>query len=487
MKSFFFILFNAVLFGAASQVSPAQAEYEDPYFSRTWLAEDGLPDNRVIGLTQTPDGYLWVATQGGVVRFDGVRFQRVSLAHFPDLIAGTMRAMVSDGSGRVWLAKEEGGTLFCFDGTRVQMVTAAQGLPKNETQSSMAVDGEGSVWIAYNTGKLIRYNRDGKVDVFTTKDGLPSGNNICWLATGRDGILWFAKGSQVGVFRNGRFNVLENFGSPALRITAARSGGIWICAGQRILKFDEGVETIELAEIIPDKTADRSSFDPSVLLEERDGAVCVGTVAAGLFRCDSNAVTKVEVSNPAILSLMEDREGDLWVGTRDGLNRVNRRLISIIKPSDGLPFQGVQSVCQDATGALWLVGENGVLVRGQKANWIVQSPGGVVQTHVTCAAASTNGSVWIGTWGGGLYRWADGQFTDLGLQTSLHQKSPRSLLVTHDGDLWIGTDLSDALYRLRGENCRRSPCRLVTDLSAPWRRMRLEMFGPGHRTVYWYA
>jgi streptogramin lyase len=71
--------------------------------------------------------------------------------------------------------------------------------------------------------------------------------------------------------------------------------------------------------------------------------------------------------------------------------------------------------------------------------------------HVTCAAADTNGSVWIGAWGGALYHWAGGQFKDLGLQASLRQKSPRSLLVMRNGDLWIGTDSPDALYRLRGE------------------------------------
>ncbi|MEY2466562.1 MAG: hypothetical protein QOD03_1083, partial [Verrucomicrobiota bacterium] len=62
-----------------------------------------------------------------------------------------------------------------------------------------------------------------------------------------------------------------------------------------------------------------------------------------------------------------------------------------------------------------------------------------------------NGSVWVGTWGGGLYQWTAGQFKDLGLQASLHQKSPRSLLVTHNGDLWIGADSPDILYRLRGD------------------------------------
>jgi ligand-binding sensor domain-containing protein/signal transduction histidine kinase len=449
VKSFVFILGTAIF---VSLVSLALAENESPYFARTWLAEDGLPDNRVVGLAQTSDGYLWVATQGGVVRFDGVRFQRVSLPHFPDLIAGTMRALLLDWKGRVWLAKVEDGTLFCFDGPQLRILTANQGLPKNETQRSMAVDGKGDLWVTYSTGKVIRYNADGKVDVFTAKDGLPKGGEVCWLASGRDGTLWFAKGSQVGVFRNGHFNVLENFGSTALRIAAARSGGIWICAGQQILKFDEGVDTVELGKIIPDETGSHSGFEPSVLLEDHEGAVWVGTDSAGLYRCDGKTVTKVEVSNPSILSLDEDREGDLWVGTRGGLNRVHRRLTSIINQKNGLPFQGLQSVCQDATGALWLVGENGVLIRHQGTNWTVQSPAGnLVQTYATCAAADTNGSVWIGARRGALYHWADGRFTNLRLQGGLREKTVRSLLVTRGGDLWIGTDSPDAIYRLRGE------------------------------------
>ncbi len=257
MKSLFLILCLAVLSGA---ISPALAGDENPYFARTWLAEDGLPDNRVVGLAQTADGYLWVATQGGLVRFDGVRFQRVTLASSPDLIAGTMRAMMLDREGRVWLAKDEGGTLFCFDRSQLRMLTFSQGLPRNETQRSMAVDGKDDLWVAYSTGKIVRYNEDGKVDTFTAKDGLPMGYGVCWLASGRDGILWFAKGSQVGVFRNGHFTVLEKFGSSALRIAAAHSGGIWICAGQQILKFDEGTETTEFGKIIPDNTGPTFKF-----------------------------------------------------------------------------------------------------------------------------------------------------------------------------------------------------------------------------------
>lgn len=449
MKLFYFIFSGVLLFGAAIS---APAENENSYFARTWQAEDGLPDNRVVGLAQASDGYLWVATQGGIVRFDGVRFQRVSLPGSPDLIAGTLRGLLFDRMNRVWVAKEENDTLFCFDGTQMRTVTAEQGLPKNETQSSMAMDGKNDLWISYNTGKVVRYTHDGTVDIFTSTNGLPHGSGICWLASGRDGILWFAKGNQVGVFRNERFDVLKNFDSAALRIAAAHSGGIWVCAGRQIFKFNEGVDAVKWGEIISDKVGDSSSLDPSVLLEDREGAVWVGTVSAGLFHCNSNAVTKVKVSNPAILSLAEDREGDLWVGTRGGLNQVHRSLVSIIKSTDGLPFQGVQSVCQDATRALWLVGENGVLVRGQGTNWTVQMlPSGSVQPYATCVAADADGSIWIGMRGGILCHWINGKFNDVGLREKLHEKSVRSLLVMSNEDLWIGTDSPGVLYRLRGE------------------------------------
>jgi len=441
-------VFNALALPAA-EVTPV----DDSYTARAWQSEDGLPENRVVGVVQAPDGFLWVATQGGVARFDGVRFQRVSLADAPGVIAGTMRGLLLDRSGRIWLAREEEDTLVCFDGADVRVITSNQGLPKNERQYSMAVDGEGSLWVSYNSGKVVRYSRDAKVELFTSKDGLPVGG-VCWLASGRDGTLWFAKGRQVGVFRNGRFNVLESFGSAALRIAPARSGGIWVCVGQQVLKYDQGVETLELGRINPADTRDPSGLEPTVLLEDHNGVVWVGTVSAGLYRCESNAITRVVVSNPSILSLTEDREGDLWVGTRGGgLNRVHRRVTFLIKSSDGLPFEGVQSVCQDATGAIWAVGDNGVLARGRGTNWIVQSPSGTAEpAYVTCAAADTNGLVWIGSRRGVLYRWADGQFKNLGLQSSLREKAVRSLLVTRAGDLWIGTDSPDVLYRLRGEN-----------------------------------
>ncbi|HWD91929.1 MAG TPA: two-component regulator propeller domain-containing protein [Verrucomicrobiae bacterium] len=446
-----FILFSAWLLAS---IFPSRAGTPS-YSTFTWQAEDGLPDNRVVGLAQSPDGYLWVATQGGLVRFDGVHFHRIGSTENSSLVAGTLRVLFMDRRGRIWLAKEEGGTLFCIEKNQLRVLTPDGGAPKNETQSSMVVDGEGRLWIAYNTGKIIRYDEDGKVDDFSADAGLPGGAGSCWLASDRQGALWFAKGSHVGIFRDGKFEVLKNFASSETRIAAARENGVWICSGQQIFKFDEGSEPVELGKIVPENTGNRSSFNPSVVFQDRAGAVWVGTVSAGLFRCDSNAITKVNVSNPGILSLAEDREGDIWVGTRGGLNRLHRRAVSLIRSSDGLPFEGTQSVCQDATGALWVVGENGVLAKSEDKHWMIQSPAGDPgELHVTCVAADNAGSVWVGGWGGALYQWTNGSFRDLKLQNDFNKKSPRALLVAKNGGLWIGTDAPDVLFRLRAGKLR---------------------------------
>jgi ligand-binding sensor domain-containing protein len=144
---YFFVLTAAVVFSAENSFAAEPTATDDSYSARVWRSEDGLPENRVIGVAQAPDGFLWVATQGGLLRFDGVRFQRIGVAGSPSLIAGTMRALILDRTGQIWLAKEEDDTLFSFEGAQMRMLTSEQGLPKNERQYSMATDGYGSLWV----------------------------------------------------------------------------------------------------------------------------------------------------------------------------------------------------------------------------------------------------------------------------------------------------------------------------------------------------
>ena len=352
---------------------PAPVTPVDPWFStRVWLAEDGLPENRVVGVEQGPDGYLWVATQVGVVRFDGVRFQPVEVAAKDFTFSGTMRALLRDRQGVLWLAKE-GGVMVQIEGNEVRSLTAMQGLPPNETQRSLVVDGEGALWIAYASGKVVRW-KDGRVEDFGLERGMPEGVGGS-LAADADGRVWFSKNGRVGIYQERRFVELHDFGPAAVQIAPARSGGIWVCTGQQVVRFDGTAAPVPWGSfVLPDGTA-AAAAAPAVVFEDQEGAVWVGTVSAGLFRMDGAGAARVETSHPDILCLTEDREGNLWAGTRGGgLDRIHQRAASMINPAVALPFEGVQSVCEDAAGALWAVGLNGVLARRGTDRWTTLFP-----------------------------------------------------------------------------------------------------------------
>lgn len=419
---------------------------DDSYSSRVWLTEEGLPENRVVGMAQASDGYLWVATLAGVVRFDGVRFLNFESPAHQSLSFGTMQGLLRDRGGRFWVAKEL-GVLHCADSSGLKTWTRKNGLPEAQAAISMAEDSEGSIWISYSKGAVVRV-KNGTVENFSTTNGLPPGG-ACWLTADKSGQLWFARNGQVGVFRNEGFIVLLETGTSATRIAPARDEGIWICTPRQLSRYSEAGGLVKRGDYLPIQ----SGSEPAVLLEDRDGVVWVGTDAAGLFRCDAKSSARVETSHLSILGLAEDREGNLWVGTRGGgLNRVHRRLAAMITSADGLPFAGVQSVCADTVGGIWAVGDNGVLARRSGQQWEIMNPEpGSANINCTCVAADGKGSVWVGTRGGRLFRWENGKFTHLGLRDRLQRKLVRSLLVARNGDLWIATDGSDVLYQLQGE------------------------------------
>lgn len=422
------------------------ATANDPWFAaRVWQAEDGLPENRIVGVAQGEDGYLWVATQVGTVRFDGVRFQPVVASETDFSFHGTMRALIGDGKRGLWLAKE-GGVIIRIADHKIRTLSSENGLLLNETQTSLAQDDDGALWIVYASGKVVRWADERAVEM-GMEEGVPEGSGGS-LAVDTMGSVWLEKGGSVGRFKEGRFAEWRQFGSEGVKIASARGGGLWICAGQQLYKAN-GSDALQLwgTFAVPEGTAP-SAAAPSVVFEDHAGTVWVGTASAGLFRMDGHGAVKVETSHPDILCLTEDLEGNLWAGTRGGgLNQIYRRVASMITPASGLPLDGVQSVCSDASGALWAVGLSGALARRTGEQWIRQAAEENPDLFYNCVTADSAGNVWTGTRNGAIYRWSDNRWSDAGLRTRVGNQSIRSLLVARTGDLWIGTNGMEALFR----------------------------------------
>lgn len=438
---------GAALVFAASGLGAATSE---PWYARNWQTDDGLPDNAVVGIAQTPDGFLWVATQGGLVRFDGNQFREFAPATEAGVQSGLLHGLAVDRRGRVWVAKE-GGVLVCVEQGRTTLVTLDRGSSTARAVTPVE-DGEGNLWAAYPTqrGRIVRV-RDGEVRYFGAEAGMPPGG-VLLLARDRRGKMWCAAGDKLGVMEGDKLTVLATVAG-VQSITAASAGGLWVCAGGGMFRFTEEGVMLPLG-VLP---SSRPSAAVTVMLEDSAGRLWVGTSRQGLWRWEGASFVAVPASHREILSLAEDREGSVWVGTRGGgLNRLRPSVVESQEIASGLPFEAVRSVCQDKDGVLWAVARSGVVARHQGNGWnSLGTAEGWTIGDAMSVVPDASGGVWIGTHFNGLFLWRDRVVTSVGMKDGLAGNFARSLLSSTNGDVWIGTASVDGLHRLRAGQLRR--------------------------------
>lgn len=406
------------------------AAISSPCIVRTWQSDEGLPDNTVTGVGQTPDGFLWVATRTGLSRFDGVQFREFPVMS-DAMPADRIISMAADRRGSLWIAKGVGAVV-CVEQGRATAVGVPELGESGGGVRFMTEDAAGAMWLCYNGGAVVRV-QDGKVRLFTGADGLPE-RGFCQFTVDGKGRLWFAKDGWVGVLREGRFCTLEQI--PAQFIAGARSGGVWCYWRNNVCNYTEAGTRTTVPVDIPNVT-------PTAFHEDQAGSVWLGTRENGLYRFDRAGAATVVLAQQTILNITEDREKNLWVGTRGGgLSQLKPRAAELLATGTGVQFGGVRSVCQDIAGQLWTITwPNGQVMRSTGQDWssLTVSDGWSVP-NAKCVSADPKGGVWIGTEYVGLYRWQDGVVTDsYCLTNGLGAGMVNALWVTGSGALWIGT------------------------------------------------
>lgn len=422
-----------------TQISAAQND--SGWSARVWRLDEGLPDNRVTGVVQTPDKYLWLATHSGLARFDGVRFQNIVLPIPSGRTRPLIRTMLLGREDRLWLALE-GGLVVSLSRDGTNLFTTKDGLSL-EKPVAIAQDSRSDVWIGYADGSASRIAH-GSVTRFASDEDLAS-NGPCSMTSDTNGQMWFARGGHVGVIRDGGFRTMFTLDELDIQLGQARRGGVWACAGPRLIRYYQD-GTAAPCGLLP--TA-RSGAEPTVVYEDQTGAVWIGTSADGLFYYDGTNFTHVGTSHEGILCLGEDDEGDVWAGTDGGgLNRLRTRVVELQARESGLPSEAVRSICEDKNGVMWAVAENGELARRVGNKWSRVGGEEEWSGHAACVASDGSGGVWIGTYRHGLHRWSDGRFSSLWPETCLGGDIVRGLLLDHTGDLWIAVDAPPCLQKL---------------------------------------
>jgi signal transduction histidine kinase/ligand-binding sensor domain-containing protein len=414
-----------------------------------WRSDTISPQNAVItaviAITQTRDGYLWLGTPDGLLRFDGVRFTTFNEGNTPGLKSGSVVKLFEDSRTNLWIGTDTGEVLLVKDG-KVQEVGIGRGTREGRL-TSISEDPSGAVWLYTADGYLGQYV-DGKLESWQVTANYNSNRRSMVVDT--SGTLWI--GTDFILHRL-RPNPKSSPGDvPAIAYTSLRvaqldfllaspRGGYWRFANGRIQKWRDAGLVEGYDWPYPWNT---NSTPIRAACEDQQGNLVVGTGGEGIFWFDPQGkhvqfTSTTSLSSDTILSLCMDRQGDLWVGTDgQGLIRVRRKVFEVLEESRGLT---VQSICNDGHDGLWIgyFGQhidhwmNGKLEQFRSAQ-------GLRNLGVKSVFLDLDQRLWVGTQLGGLLQFQNGGFTNAPGSESLEGNYEISALYQDcDKKLWAGT------------------------------------------------
>ncbi len=176
---------------AGATVSAQEATPAEDYVTQAWDAEDGLPHGSVSGIAQTPDGYLWLATGDGLVRFDGVRFTTFAGGVTPGLESSRVRTVWLDRSGALWIGLERGGVARLRDGRFETLRLMERGPDAPNWVSSFAQDAAGAIWVGFAPNLTVRRWSAGQWAEFSGPQHLTAGTDA-FVHADRAGTLSYS-------------------------------------------------------------------------------------------------------------------------------------------------------------------------------------------------------------------------------------------------------------------------------------------------------
>ena len=470
---------------------------------RVWTTYDGLPDDVVTSMHQTHDGYLWLGTLHGLARFDGVRFSVYREGEVPGLNSSRILKVFEDTRTNLWLGTDnaevfrisegkaervaslggaregrlmsicentqgevlcftaqgqlvqgDGGTLtmlasnlqlyfnsrydfllaskrggyWCLAEGRIQRISSSAGAPEsnwpypwtNSSPRAVCEDREGNLIVGTRGEGVFRFDASGGVTQLTKGHGV-SGNFILSLCVDREGSLWVGTdGDGLDRVKPQLFQVLE--GTQAALVQSACSDGL----GELWFGNNYGVN---------------------------NGAV--GHWTNGLLTQFTN---QQNVEYRTVRSVLADREHRVWVGTGSGLfplqaGRFGAKLLD-------LP---VSALYQDSRGVLWAGTLRGLWYREPEGWRRFTTQEGLFANAVQCILDDGQGSLWVGTEGGGLNQFRDGKLTSFTRSNGLPSNTVFALYRDAEGVLWVGTSLGLARYDGRAWQCYSKAEGLVSD------------------------
>ena len=355
-----------------------------------------MPQNSVTSIAQTSDGYLWLTTNDGLVRFDGVRFTVFNKGNSRELSSNRLIKMLADGN---------------------------------------------DLWILTEEDKLVRF-RDGKFRSFTVADGLAS-NTASFMAKGLDGSVLVYQREGVFRFENDAFTLAQKFTDTHYYLTYpyfAPSGAVWNLTREKLIRNDGGKLTeYAVPPVLKNFLAskDLSSYKINIL-ETGKGEIWF-TIRSDVYKLENDKIVRIskEEQSSYDAKITSDKNGDIWFGVdRKGVCRFAGNDYECFDANKVLAGDSVRDIFSDREGTLWVASNaNGLFRLTKQFITPLFTDETSVGKNVYPILEDKSGAVWIGT-SSGLSVFKDGKFTDY---RQSKQIGVQSLCEDRDGRLWVGS------------------------------------------------
>lgn len=389
---FLFFLFSISFLTSQSRVS--SVIWAD-YVNQVWTAAEGLPGNTVTDLLQKSDGYLYIGTYDGLVRFDGVKFTILNKNTVSDFRCVSARTIFEDTDGNLWVGSNDEGVAK-ISSSGIEMFTTDNGLPNNSIRD-IAQDKSGNIWIGTSNG-VVFLTPSGK---FVSPEGLDAYDDssclVISLYCDTAGRIWLSTTKKHGLYyySSGKFTQYTAFNaidySTVTAITQDDTGSFWYGLTQK-------------------------------------GVV---RVSEGNYKLYGSQEGMLETT---VNDIYLDNSNSLWFGTEKGVVLYKQGQFSTYTEAEGLTNNNVKKIIEDREGSIWYATDRGGVQK--------MSPGKfrtvTLSSPVNCISESDEGLVWIGT-DNGLLCYEKGVFIENELTKMLKGIRIRHIENTNKGDLLVST------------------------------------------------
>ena len=380
-------LFLAILPYSALALNPERSIGQ--YACRSWTCGVGLPANGINAITQTRDGFLWLGTQKGLVRFDGVEFSVVPLPDNPLFRIQTVSSLCPSRDGGLWFGVQNGAFGHYNSDTGFNTLPDDPWLNPGMHVATVHEAGDGSVWVGAD-GPTVRFasGLTNLTAAFTNEMGCRSiyedSHKRVWLGIANRMFCYWEAG-HLNPFPDASVTNELVFAT-----TEDALGQIWLGTEHGLRCYDASLRRVEVPSMSNTITA---------LLTDRHGVIWIGTVGAGLWRWQNGRFSSLQVTDGLadnrVNSLFEDREGSLWVGTRNGLTQIYDVRFPLYAKSDGLPEGSYHGVCASAKGGLWTATSAGLSYFDGREAWNYSQEAGLHSTWLKIPFEARNGDVYL--------------------------------------------------------------------------------------------